>query len=44
MSSDQFWSLFCMPIGLFICFGPVIVGWLIAELKDPTHKKPKTRR
>lgn len=44
MSSDQFWSLFCMPIGLFICFGPVIVGWLISELKNPERKKDKSRQ
>ena len=32
-----------MPIGLFLCFGPVILGWLIAELKDPTHKQDPPR-
>jgi hypothetical protein len=38
MSYDQFWSLFCVPIGLLVCFGPVIVGWLIAELRNPTDR------
>jgi hypothetical protein len=43
MSYDQFWSLFSVPIGLFIGFGPVIVGWLISEIKNPTKIDPPSR-
>jgi hypothetical protein len=33
MTSDQFWSIFTMPIGLLLCFSPVVIAWLIAESK-----------
>ena len=39
MNMDVFWSFFAMPIGLTICFGPMLVVWLIAELKDSSAKK-----
>jgi hypothetical protein len=29
---DKFWSIFAMPIGLFICFGPALLVWLRMEL------------
>jgi hypothetical protein len=29
---DKFWSVFAMPIGLFICFGPALLVWLRMEL------------
>ncbi len=45
MSLDQFWSIFAMPIGLLICFGPAVVAWLLAEYKSPppARKKPASR-
>ena len=39
MTTDMFWSWFAMPIGLTICFGPLMVAWVIAELKDTGSKK-----
>ena len=38
---DKFWSIFCFPIGLLICFGPVIVAWLWQEFGTPTPQKPE---
>jgi hypothetical protein len=35
MKSDVFWSLFAMPIGLLICFGPAILVWLFSDSKAP---------
>lgn len=35
MTSDQFWSIFVMPIGLLICSAPMVIAWLIAEFKKP---------
>ena len=31
MTSDQFWSIFAMPIGLMICFTPIVIAWLLAK-------------
>jgi hypothetical protein len=31
---DKFISICAMPIGVMICFGPALVFWVIAELKD----------
>ncbi len=28
---DKFWSIFTMPIGVFICFGPALLVWLRME-------------
>jgi hypothetical protein len=25
---DKFWSIFTMPIGLIVCFGPALLYWL----------------
>jgi hypothetical protein len=33
---DKFISLCAVPIGITICFGPALVFWIIAELKDPS--------
>jgi hypothetical protein len=33
MKSDVFWSLFAMPIGLVICFGPALVAWIFSSNK-----------
>ena len=44
MSYDQFWSIFAMPIGLLICFGPAVVVWLAAEFRSPPTDRKKPRR
>ncbi len=33
MTTDQFWSIFAMPIGLLFCSWPMLLAWLIAESK-----------
>jgi hypothetical protein len=30
MTSDQFWSIFAMPIGLMICFWPIVIAWMLS--------------
>jgi hypothetical protein len=44
MSSDQFWSIFAMPIGLFLCFTPVLIVWIRQERKDQAQAKKRSRR
>jgi hypothetical protein len=41
---DVFISIFAFPIGLLICFGPVLFVWLREEFKEDSSKKPKDRR
>lgn len=41
MKSDVFWSLFAMPIGVTLCFGPAIVAWLLAG-KDSDAEEEST--
>jgi len=26
---DAFWSVMAMPVGLFACFTPVVIAWMI---------------
>lgn len=34
---EKFWSIFCMPIGVLVCFGPVLFAWWQAERKADPH-------
>jgi hypothetical protein len=34
---DKFISICAMPIGVLICFGPGLIFWVLAELKDPSQ-------
>jgi len=36
---DEFWSIFCVPIGVMLCFGPALIAWVIAERKNPSSKE-----
>lgn len=40
---DKFWSVCAMPIGLFLCFTPVLVAWVLAARKGQGGQ-PKDRR
>lgn len=40
---DKFWSIFCVPIGVFLCFGPALIAWVWAERREARHVKA-TRR
>jgi hypothetical protein len=48
MTTDQFWSIFAMPIGLLFCSWPMVLAWLIAESKAKTKaaagNKPRRAR
>ena len=41
---DKFWSIFSMPIGVTLCFGPAVLVWwltrdkeLCSDTKDEKH-------
>ncbi len=36
---DKFWSIFTMPIGLMMCFGPIVIAWFIHGTEDKPSKK-----
>lgn len=36
MHFDGYISILAMPIGVIVCFGPALVIWVMAELKDPS--------
>lgn len=38
MTSDQFWSIFAMPIGLMICFWPAVLAWMLAGVNGDTKE------
>jgi len=41
----NWWGVYAMPIGVAICFGPVIVAWALAERRSgPAQDKRKDRR
>lgn len=44
MTSDQFWSFFAMPIGLMICFAPIVVAWLLSASDGSAKEASKKRR
>ena len=35
MSAEAFWSVAAMPIGLMLCFFPVLIAWALAGRKPP---------
>lgn len=35
------WGIYTMPIGLAICFGPVLIAWFIDEAKTKNKKSDK---
>lgn len=36
---DKFISIAVMPIGVLLCFGPALIVWVLAELKDMKNDK-----
>lgn len=32
---DKFWSIFTMPIGVAMCFGPAMLIWWLTRDKEP---------
>jgi hypothetical protein len=41
---DKFWSVLSMPIGLFLCFTPVLIAWVIEGSKQPEQRDTQQRR
>lgn len=41
---DKFWSIFCVPIGLCLCFGPGVVVWWLTRDKDSSADKSEQSR
>jgi hypothetical protein len=42
--NDAFWSVCAMPIGLLTCFTPVLIAWVLKEMKEPARDKSDKRR
>jgi len=36
---DKFISIAVMPIGVLLCFGPALIVWVLAELKDTKNDR-----
>jgi hypothetical protein len=36
---DKFISVCVMPIGVLVCFGPALIFWVVAELKDSREEQ-----
>lgn len=45
MENDlSLWGIFAMPVGLLVCFGPALLVWIKAEMRDAAAAKAKVRR
>lgn len=33
-----------MPIGLLICFGPIVIAWMLSKPEAPTEQDSKKNR
>jgi hypothetical protein len=40
---DKFWSVFAMPIGLALCFGPAVIVWWLTKGKGSGPDKSQDR-
>jgi len=36
---DKFWSICAMPIGVFLCFTPILIAWVIEGTKSPKQSE-----
>jgi len=36
---DKFWSIFTMPLGVALCFGPAVIVWWLTRDKAPLDDK-----
>jgi hypothetical protein len=39
----NWWGVYAMPLGVVICFGPVIVAWALAERKQKSAAPEKKK-
>jgi hypothetical protein len=40
---DAIWSVAAMPIGLFLCFTPIVIAWAIMSLRKPDTRNAERR-
>lgn len=38
------WGVLAMPIGVVLCFGPVIIAWALAERRDTARDESQKNR
>lgn len=36
---DKFWSIFTMPLGVALCFGPAMIVFWLTNKKEPSDDK-----
>jgi hypothetical protein len=36
---DKFWSIFTMPLGVALCFGPAMIVFWLTRKKEPSDDK-----
>ena len=41
---SNIWGLLAMPVGLLVCFGPVLLAWVITERRRPSGEHHKDNR
>jgi hypothetical protein len=39
----NWWGLYAMPVGVALCFGPVIIAWALAERRTKAEADKKRR-
>jgi hypothetical protein len=40
----NWWGVIAMPIGVAICFGPVLIAWALAERKQKAPQEESNKR
>lgn len=40
----NWWGVYAMPVGLAICFGPVIVAWALAERRSKSTQPNRKQK
>ncbi len=41
---DKFWSIFTMPIGMTLCFGPALLVWWVTRDKGVAARGKSSKR
>ena len=39
----NWWGVLAMPIGVVLCFGPVLIAWALAERKEASQENRNKR-
>lgn len=40
----NWWGVYAFPVGTVICFGPVLVAWVLAERKSSERAPQKKKK